>query len=135
MRGRLTVGQKPLELLILVRIQAPQPMPFLIKILINSFAIYLTAYFLKAGIQIKDFYAAVVVYLALSLVNTFIKPILKILFLPLNIITLGLFSLVINGVLIIAISHFIPGFYVKDFFWAILFSIVLSVVNWFFRFL
>ena len=135
MRGRLTVGQKPLELLILVRIQAPQPMSFLVKILINSFAIYLTAYFLKEGIQIKDFYAAIVVYLALSLVNTFIKPILKILFLPLNILTLGLFSLVINGGLIILISHFVPGFYVKDFLWAILFSVVLSVVNWFFRFL
>jgi putative membrane protein len=110
-------------------------MSFLVKILINSFAIYLTAYFLKEGIQIKDFYAAIVVYLALSLVNTFIKPILKILFLPLNILTLGLFSLVINGGLIILISRFVPGFYVKDFLWAILFSVVLSVVNWFFRFL
>jgi putative membrane protein len=110
-------------------------MSFLVKILINSFAIYLTAYFLKEGIQIKDFYAAIVVYLALSLVNTFIKPILKILFLPLNILTLSLFSLVINGGLIILISHFVPGFYVKDFLWAILFSVVLSVVNWFFRFL
>lgn len=106
-------------------------MSFLIKILINGFAIYLTAYFLKEGVVIKDFYAAIVVYLALSLVNTFLKPILKILFLPINFITLGLFNFVINGFLVLLITYFVPGFYVKDIFWAIGFSFILSIVNWF----
>jgi putative membrane protein len=106
-------------------------MSLLIKILINAFSIYLTAYFLSEGIKIKDFYAAIVVYLALSFVNSFLKPILKILFLPLNFLTLGLFNFILNGILIMLIAYFVPGFYVKDIFWAIGFSLILSIVNWF----
>ncbi|MGB9707256.1 MAG: phage holin family protein [Microgenomates group bacterium] len=106
-------------------------MSILIKILINAFAIYLTAYFLSEGVKIKDFYAAIVVYLTLSLVNTFLKPILKILFLPLNLLTLGLFNFILNGILILFIAYFVPGFYVKDIVWAVTFSVILSIVNWF----
>jgi putative membrane protein len=110
-------------------------MSLLIKIIINAFSVYLTAYFLSEGVKIKDFYAAIVVYLALSIVNTFLKPILKILFLPLNFLTLGLFNFILNGILVMVIAHFVPGFYVKDIFWAVGFSLILSIVNWFLQFL
>lgn len=110
-------------------------MSLLAKILINGFAIYLTAYFLREGVIIKDFYAAIVVYLVLSLINTFIKPILKILFLPLSFITLGFFNFVINGFLILLITYFVPGFYIKNIFWAIIFSLFLSLINWLLNFL
>ena len=67
--------------------------------------------------------------LVLGLINAFFKPLLLLITLPLNILTLGLLTFVINALLIMLTSALVPGFYVAGFWWALLFSLVLAVVN------
>jgi len=97
-------------------------------ILINSIAVYITAKVLE-GVEVKDFVNAIVVAIVLALVNAFIKPILVFLTLPVTIITLGLFILVINALMIMLVDSVLEDFKVRSFGWALLFGIVLSVVN------
>lgn len=80
----------------------------------------------------EPYWVAIIVAVVLGLVNTLIKPIISFLTLPINILTLGLFSLVINAALILGVAHIVNGFTVGDFFDALLFSIILWFVNWFF---
>lgn len=103
-------------------------MIFLIKWLISTLAIVITAYLLP-GVVVSTLFAALVTALVLGLINTFLKPLLIILTLPINILTLGLFILVINASLIMLTSVIVPGFDVKNFWWALLFSIILSIIT------
>jgi len=105
-------------------------MQLLINLLVSGFAVFVTAYVLP-GVRVSGFLTAIVVAIVLGIVNMLIKPILIILTLPLNILTLGLFTFIINGLLILLVSAFVPGFTVQNIWWAIIFSLVLSVVNWF----
>ncbi len=104
----------------------------MIQLLLNWFvaalAVLVTGYVLP-GIHIQGFGVALVLVIILGLINAILKPILIVLTLPVNILTLGLFTLVINGFLILLASKIVPGFSVKGFWWAVLFSIVLSLVN------
>ena len=100
-----------------------------IRLLVNSLAILITAYLLP-GVQLDGFLPALITAIVLGLINTFVKPVLVILTLPITILTLGLFLLVINAVVILLTSALVPGFYVNGFWWALLFSLVLSIVNW-----
>ena len=104
-------------------------MTFLIHWLIRAVAIVVTAYLLP-GVRLSGFFAALITAVVLGLVNTFIKPLLLLLTLPLNILTLGLFTLVINALLVLLTSAIVPGFVVAGFGWALLFGLVLSVVNY-----
>jgi putative membrane protein len=104
-------------------------MIFLIHWLITTIAILIAAYLLP-GVTVKGFFAALVTALVLGLINTFIRPILLILTLPINILTLGLFTFVINALLIMLTSAVVPGFDVRSFWWALLFSLVLSLIKW-----
>lgn len=104
-------------------------MTLLIQWLIYAVAIIITAYLLP-GVRLSGFFAALVTALVLGLVNTFIKPLLLLLTLPLNILTLGLFTFVINALLIMLTSSVVPGFTVTGFGWALLFSLVLSIINY-----
>lgn len=85
---------------------------------------------LLPGISISGIYIALISALLLGLINATIKPVLKVLTLPLNIITLGLFSWVINGLLFWFVSSFVQGFYVAGFWTAILGALILSAGNW-----
>ena len=105
-------------------------MAFLIKWLVNALAIGITAYLLP-GVRVSGFFAALVTALVLGLVNTFIRPLLLLLTLPLNILTLGLLTLVINALLIMLVAAVVPGFSVRGFWWALLFGLVLAVINYF----
>ena len=105
-------------------------MTFLIHWLIRAIAIVITAYLLP-GVQLSGFSAALVTAVVLGLINTFIRPLLLFLTLPLNILSLGLFTLVINALLIMLTSALVPGFLVAGFGWALLFGLVLSIVNYF----
>lgn len=105
-------------------------MQFIVNLLVNGFAVFVTGYLLK-GVRIDSFFTAIIVSVVLGIINTLIKPILIIFTLPFNILTLGLFTFIINGFLIILVSKIVPGFYVNGFVTAILFSLVLSVINWF----
>ncbi|UFS70040.1 phage holin family protein [Geomonas sp. RF6] len=103
-------------------------MSFLIRWLISALAIIITAYLLP-GVRLSGISAALLAALILGLVNTFIRPLLLLLTLPLNILTLGLLTFVINALLIMLTSAIVPGFKVEGFIWALLFSLVLSLVS------
>lgn len=103
-------------------------MGLVINFIINGIAIFITARILP-GIQLDDLGTALIVAIVLGLINTFIKPILIILTLPINLMTLGLFTFVVNALLILLVSNIVPGFSVSSFWTALLFSIVLSIVS------
>lgn len=103
-------------------------MGIIVSWIIYAIAIYLTDYFL-VGIHIADFTTALVASIGLGLINAIIKPILLILTLPLNILTLGLLTFVINALMVLLAAQIVPGFGVDNFWWALLFSLVLSVIN------
>ncbi len=82
-----------------------------------------------------SFTTALVAALVLGIINAVIKPVLIILTLPINIVTLGLFTFVINAVLIMLTSLLVPGFKVDNFFSALLFGLLMSFINFFLHFL
>ncbi len=103
-------------------------MEILINLLIYSVAVYATAQVLP-GVTLSNFSTAIVVTIILGLVNTFLKPIFLLLTLPVSIVTLGLFTFVINALMVIIVDMLISGFEVRDFWWALIFSLVLSLVT------
>lgn len=103
-------------------------MSILINWLVSGLAILVTAYLLP-GVHVLSFTSALVAAVVLGVINAFIKPILIILTLPINILTLGLFTFVINALVIILTANLVPGFKVDGFWWALAFSIVLSLIN------
>lgn len=103
-------------------------MSIIINWVVSALAILAAAYILP-GIHVTSFIAALVAAVVLGIINAFIKPVLIILTLPINILTLGLFTFVINAFIIILAANLVPGFTVDGFWWALAFSIVLSIVN------
>lgn len=101
---------------------------FLARTLIMAVAIYVTAALVR-GVDINGFGAAIVAAVVLALVNALIRPIVVLLSLPVNIITLGLFTFVINGILLLLVSSITIGFHVSGLGAAILASIIISIVN------
>jgi putative membrane protein len=100
----------------------------LLTFFINAVAVAITAYILP-GVNVAGFVNALLAAIVLSIINAFIKPIVILLTLPINIITLGLFTFVINALMILIVSTIVPGFNVDGFWWALLFSLILSVVQ------
>lgn len=105
-------------------------MNILVKWLLNALVIIVAAYLLP-GIHIANFMTALVIALVLSVLNLIVRPLLIILTLPLTIITLGLFLLVINALMILLTSSLVPGFEVDGFWWAVLYSILISITHLF----
>ncbi len=105
-------------------------MTILINWVISAMVIFLVAYILP-GVSVENFVSALAVALVLGILNAFIKPVLLILTLPITILTLGLFTLVLNALLILLASAVVPGFSVNGFLWALIFGIVLSIANTF----
>ena len=103
-------------------------MKLLVRLLTSSLAVLITAYILP-GIKVVDFTTALVVSVFLGIANSVLKPILIFLTLPNTILSLGLFTFVINALLVLLVAYLVPGFQVAGFFWALLFSLVLSLVN------
>jgi putative membrane protein len=100
----------------------------MIKFLLNGAAVMVAAYLLP-GVHVSHYGYALLTALALAVANTFIKPILIFFTIPLTLITLGLFLLVINAIIILLVSKLVPGFQVDGFWWALLFSLIMSVFN------
>ena len=96
---------------------------------INALALLALPYGLS-GIHVKSFWTALLVALVLGLLNTLVRPLLVLLTLPITIVTLGLFLLVINGLLFWLADAFVPGFEVSGFWWAVAGAIVYSIVSW-----
>ena len=104
-------------------------MKLLIKWLINALALLGIAYLIR-GISVSSFYVALVAALVLGLINALVKPILILLTLPVNILTLGLFTFVINALLFWFASTVVKGFGVADFAAAFWGALCLSIVSW-----
>jgi putative membrane protein len=103
-------------------------MNLLIRILVTSGLVLLIAHFMP-GVHVAGFTTALIVAIVLGLLNIFIKPILVILTLPVTIVTLGLFLLVINALIILLCTNIVGGFHVDSFWTALIFSIVLSLLQ------
>lgn len=103
--------------------------PILLKWLINALAIALTTYLVK-GIEVSGPGAVLMAAALLGIFNAVIRPVLIILTLPITIITLGLFTLIINGALLGLVSFLIKGFVVQGFWPAVIGSLMISVVSW-----
>lgn len=105
-------------------------MEILLAILVNTVAVLVTGYILP-GIHLENFWTALAVAVVLGIINAILRPIIFILTLPINVLTLGLFSFVIMGGLVYLVSWIVPGFTVDNFWWAILFALIVSLINWF----
>ncbi|MCF0057646.1 phage holin family protein [Dyadobacter sp. CY356] len=103
-------------------------MNLLIRLLISTLAIYAAAHFVP-GVTVNGWTTAFVVAIVLGLLNTFLKPVLQILALPITILTLGLFYFVINVFIIYLASYFVDGFAISGFISALIFGFVVSVVS------
>jgi len=103
-------------------------MNLLIKILVTSALVFLIANFMP-GVRVAGFTTALIVAIVLGLLNIFIKPILVILTLPVTILTLGLFLLIINALMILLCTKIVDGFSVDTFLTALFFSIILSLLQ------
>ncbi len=97
--------------------------------IVNALALLAVAYFVP-GIQVSGFAIALVAAVVIGLANILIKPILVILTLPITILTLGLFILIINGLLFWGVGHFLQGFEVQTFKAGIIGALAYSVISW-----
>jgi putative membrane protein len=104
-------------------------MRFMIKLLITAVVAYGLSMILKPHIVIDSYGTAVIFVLVLGILNAIIKPLLIILTLPITIITLGLFLLVINVLMVLLAGKFVPGIHIDGFLWAFIFGILLSFIS------
>ena len=104
-------------------------MSILLRWLISAVSLMLVTYFVP-GIKVQSFYTALIAALVLGLINSLIKPILIILTLPVNILTLGLFTLIINAFLFWLAATIVKGFGVDGFWPAFWGALAMSVVSW-----
>ncbi len=101
---------------------------FLIRLLVNALIIMGAAYLLK-GVEVKDFSRAVILAVLLAVLNSTIGAILSFITAPINWITLGLFSLIVDAAVIRIADYFMKGFNTRSFGWALLLALVLAVAN------
>lgn len=103
-------------------------MNIILRILVTAFLVIVIAHFMP-GVTVASFTTSVIVAIVLALLNLFIKPILVLLTLPVTILTLGLFLLVINALIILLCTKIVGGFAVDGILTALFFSIILSILQ------
>ena len=101
----------------------------LARLILSAVAVGITAYFMDS-VTIEPWWVTVIVAVVLGLINAVVRPVVKLLSLPLTLLTLGLFALVVNGLMVMLCAYFVDGFKVDGLGAAILFSIIRAVVNW-----
>ena len=106
-----------------------KPMRFIIKIILSSFSVFVAGWLLE-GVYINNYGTSILVALVLAVLDYVIKPILIFLTIPITVFTFGLFLLVINAWIPLIASGMIPGFYIVNFWWALAFSLIVSVLNY-----
>lgn len=104
-------------------------MKLLLRWLLNAVTLIAIAYYLP-GVEVAGFYAALITALILGLVNAVIRPVLLLLTLPINLLTLGLFTFVINGLMFWFVATIVEGFDVANYTAAFLGALILSLVSW-----
>ena len=103
---------------------------FIARLVINMVAILIISYLFPKMIWVDGFWAALVAAFLLGIVNTILRPLLVLLTLPITVLTLGLFLLIINGLMLWLVSALVRGFYVSGFRGAVFGSILISIVSW-----
>ena len=103
-------------------------MKLIIKLLIATLAVFISAYLIP-GVTVDTFQTAFIVAIVIGVLNMFVKPILVILTLPITILTLGLFSFVINVGLLYLVSYLVPGFIIETIIAALLFGLLVSFIS------
>ncbi|PUZ26564.1 putative membrane protein [Chitinophaga costaii] len=98
------------------------------RLIISALAAFATAYILP-GVHLDSFWSAIILAVVLGLLNIFLKPLLVLLTFPITVFTLGLFLLIINAVIILLAAKLVSGFHVDGFWWALLFSLVMTLIN------
>ncbi len=99
------------------------------KLVVSTIGVFITSWILEPHVAVNSFATALVVALVLSVLNLTLKPVLVVFTLPVTVFSFGLFLFAINALVILAADALIPGFMVANFGWALLFSLILSVVN------
>lgn len=102
-------------------------MNFLVRVFVIAAVSFALAQFL-GGVHVTDFWTALAFAIILALINMFIRPLLVLFTFPVTIVTLGLFLFVINTLVVLLASRMVKGFTIDSFWWALLFSIILSVI-------
>lgn len=100
----------------------------IVRWLVNALALYITAVLLP-GIQLRGVVATLVAAAILGIVNAIIRPLLLMLTLPLNVVTLGLFTFVINALMLLLTSAIVPNFRIQGFGWALVGAVLLSIIS------
>lgn len=103
-------------------------MNFIMRIIVTSVIAFGLSYILS-GVHIDSFWAAIIFAIVLAILNAIVKPLLIFFTLPLTIVTLGLFLFVINALIILLAEKIVDGFHVDGFWWALLFSLLLSFIT------
>jgi len=103
-------------------------MYFLISLLLTTIAVYVLGHILP-GVSVASFGIALIVAVLLRIVNATLRPFLFLLTLPINVLTMGLFSFLIMGFMVWIVAHIVPGFVVSNFGWSILFACLLVILN------
>ncbi|SRR5690554_2061950 len=99
-----------------------------IRLLLTAVAVYLLPYILK-GVHVEKFGTAIIVAIVLALLQFIVRPILVFFTLPITILTMGLFLFIVNAIIILMTAYFVSGFTVDNIWWALLFSILLSILQ------
>ncbi len=105
-------------------------MKLILRLVINVVTLFVVAY-LVPGFVLTSIQAAIIAAIVIGVVNTFLKPIIQLIALPLTMITFGIAAFLVNVLLLYLISFIVPGFEISNFIAAIFASIVLSIVSWF----
>jgi len=104
-------------------------MTVLINWIVSAIAILITAYLLP-GVMVDGFGSALIVALVLGILNALVRPIFLALTLPINLLTLGFFTFIVNALLVMAAAAFVPGFSLSSFWLAVIFGIVLALITY-----
>ena len=104
-------------------------MNFIIRLLISALVAYGLSRILEPHVRIDTFTTALVFVMALGLLNAIVKPILVILTLPITIVTLGIFLIIINVLMVILAGKWVNGIYIDGFWWALIFGLLLSIIS------
>ncbi len=108
--------------------KAKETWGIIVQLILGGIAVLITSYILP-GVTVENFLTGVVIAALIALLNITVKPILILLTIPITLLTLGLFLIVINALLILLAAYIVPGFAVDGFWWAVLFGLILGLIN------
>lgn len=101
----------------------------ILRILLGTFAVLVTAKFLPQAITVQGFYAALIVSLIIGIMGVTVRPLLTLITLPVTLLTFGLFSFIIDGFILYFIGTFVEGFAVASFWWAVVAAFTIGVIK------